>query len=443
MNRWAIRFFILLIITALFITLWRLGVFSFDWSFEPENNKVPFSVPTSQFLPIDCGSVCDKLSQCDIEEYFENCMDICPPFYSQPIRECVMESNCEYIRRDCFSKESRLPDCREACEIVADCDVMEFGRCVKSCKDWDENILDCVHDADCGQMAYQCFSPDPVSDCVPFCDRLLECGQMDFSMENECLDICSRMSRKSVDCVLNSDCKDIDPWCFGPDPKPSCPEYCHVLSNCRYYDLDGYSSCMADCQFEPETIIECVADSDCFSIDFCYQNPGRHSDCEDYCHRLVDCDFYDSWDYLDCWKDCREESVETVMCVMEKSCHNMSFCFSNNYLADCENVCLALKECGGEENFEDCLFACVENWPGEGDWDFEDYPYSHVDDWCQDNLLQEQCRVSCKKLRGCPTNKYSRNCEENCFLERWSNEKLVCLNNSSCEKIVEDCFSDQ
>ena len=421
-----------MLITVIVFIMWRMGIFSSMWDDLPTETKSPFADLTSQTPPIDCITVCDKLDQCD-SPLFEHCMDLCPPFYSEALRSCVMEADCDLVKTDCFGGADKSTDCLSICKHVSMCDVMDFKSCATRCKSWNEEMLECISDSDCDSILNRCFTPDPYEDCIPFCQKLIDCRQMGLDMEVECREICIGLSRNAVECALNSSCEDIEPFCFGQNPKPLCTPYCEVLTECDFYELDDFDICMNDCQSEPDILIQCIARSDCFTLEFCYDNPNQMTDCEDYCAKLISCEYFDSWEYLDCWKECEYEPAETVWCVLEKSCEDIeSVCMENPISGKCEAVCGPIVDCGLEDSMEECLSHCFDNWPEKGSQFFFDYP--KISDQC----LEFRCQEACSKLEGCGYHILDMGCIDQCN-QYWSREKEACILESDCIEIESDC----
>jgi hypothetical protein len=212
------------------------------------------------------------------------------------------------------------------------------------------------------------------------------------------------------------------------------------LIECGQWDADEADACMRSCWYEPTELIQCVSDSDCETLDFCYSNPFSLSDCEDYCQKLIECEMYEPWAYLECWDSCQLEPAEVVWCAISAPCEQIeAVCWSNPMLDQCESACDFMLECGIESDNTICVEVCMTSWDEQTIGCAAEATCEQLEDECFAPDIDSLCEQTCAQLVQCGADALAEDCQNFCTAH-WSIVLINCIDTAQCDQIEAACF---
>ena len=404
----------------------------------PETDSIPGS---SKLIPtqIDCSIVCSKLNECELNDRFDQCSEDCENSYTLDLKDCIFDKECEEIELSCFSESGEITDCETICGILEQCAEIPFEGCMTECPSFDPDKTDCIINTDCDSIPEVCFEERKDEQCALFCAQLVECEIVSQADQWNCESMCQEEGQELINCVLGSPCEKVDRWCFGQTPRADCGMFCDHLIECGNWEFEDYALCMEECNLEPQSLVDCVIESECMILDICYENPWPEPECTDYCDRLGQCGILEPWDFVECLEDCIDESAENLWCVMNTPCVDIgSTCWDNPYPDSCENACDKMTECGFELPFNECFTICMDLWSADTPACVLENSCGELETICFETTLEGDCADVCEKMTACGLIKETENCIDNCK-ESWTEDKIECVHLMPCDSIPASC----
>ena len=408
-------------------SLEKAGVFTEDIFADGTDSSLP---------PVDCQTVCAKLFECGLVDDRETCTNDCFNEFPRSLRTCIVEEVCDRIEPDCYSDQNKFARCEQACDRMDLCGLMDPELCLVQCADFEEAEISCLLATGCSNIEPDCFGIDADQLCEPYCDKMMLCDLLAPTDLLDCLSECIDRPAQQTECVLDAECEMIPHWCFTGTTEPKCVDFCSKLAECDPVGPEDYDDCVLDCAEEMPSLVECVLFTDCDQIDFCYDSPFAVPDCHAYCDHLIECGLYDPLELTDCWQDCEIESPEVVWCTLQSLCDRIeSDCLSNPLEVECRQVCDRLAQCGVSDIEPSCDAACMD----EFSQDTVDCILQGSCDRIVTECLESQCSQACAGLYECGLIESVSECGLVC-LDQWSDVQRQCVLESDCANAEAACF---
>ena len=407
---------------------------------EPEVVATPEpQPPTIEALFADCPAACEKMIACGKFESQEKCLTVCLASYPGDLRDCIVSSECEELMNACFTISS--DECLDVCDRMELCGYLPWDECLRVCHENTEpTTIDCINNEDtCEGIEEYCldaFNKGAV--CRDYCDRMIECGHFDSSARLECLDLCQTEEQDRIDCVFVQECDDIMDICFDPEMSPACSSYCAKIDDCGMNELLE-DDCALVCRDAQRAHIGCVQEAGCDELPWCFEADWAIPDCREYCRKLVECGEYDWQEFPLCLQDCRQEPLETLLCVLEESCSDIEvLCMRTVVDEACALSCEVMFECGLMADPDLCFSICLDAWEM---WTMDCVVGSQceeIDPFCFDPLAYD-CRDACDRLYACGLSENAGLCINQCYAS-WNDTTIDCALGAPCETMGEECF---
>lgn len=310
----------------------------------------------------DCSLACGRLAICRDGRAGDECLEMCRSQWTVDIVECIQQAACDAIA-PCMQIAQEIT-CEDTCLKIDSCELLwPEDDCFAECgSEWDQDFRLCLMETPCDEIMATCFPAIENDPCVSYCDRLMDCGLIEFGEEYTCIESCLAVDDPLLqDCAFQVTCEQIPAVCMDENYDPLCLDACDRLYQCGVMDELEYEECPLACfaQWDDNTMA-CIQESGCNEImPVCF---GRVDPvCEDVCIKLVDCMLEDY--YEDCIVVCTTDLAEDVRsCIQAQACEQIeSVCFGQQPDM-CKLVCEKAVDCGVDADYQACYSACQEGY---------------------------------------------------------------------------------
>ena len=176
-------------------------------------DQIPAVCLSEKFDPV-CLDACDRLDRCDAlgDLSYEECPAVCFDSWDDALLECIISRGCGELGPVCFQQYD--PACDEVCGKLVDCQLEDYYEdCIIVCTtDLTDEARACIQQNECGSIERLCFGQAP-NMCEVVCQKAVDCG-LDSDYQ-ACFDSCSEnYDLALIGCILNNPCEQITEQCL-------------------------------------------------------------------------------------------------------------------------------------------------------------------------------------------------------------------------------------